>query len=336
MDINRDEVRRQLRESQREHDAVMPRFRSVLARVFDPASKVPPADRARLLSLDSVPSRRALLGGGITVAGAAVLSACTEPPKKEQLALTGTVPDSKTTTTLDPMVVAMEAQKLDLNLLRTAQSLEALAIVVYEMAISSGKVTTPDIVSAAKLFQSQHQDHRGALVAQIGQVGGVPYRNDNAGEVPAGVSADLWAQVNPGLWTSDVEPKLQDASTLTQDDIVKLATSLEDVAAETYTKLGGALSSPELRAFVMSIGGIEARHVAVLLGVTSPDDPRQQAPFAFEKTGNAVAEDDWVGTGPITKEASTTTTTSKPSGTTASSGPATTERSGSATTAGTG
>src|SRR5690349_8542641 len=92
MDINRDELGRQLRESQREHDALMPKFRSVLARVFDPDSKVSSAEKAQLLGIP----RRALLTGGATVAGAAVLAACSEPTKKTQLAQTGTIPDAKT------------------------------------------------------------------------------------------------------------------------------------------------------------------------------------------------------------------------------------------------
>jgi hypothetical protein len=322
MDINRDEVRRQLRASQREHDELMPRFRSLLARVFDHGNGADPADKARLLGIPA-PSRRALLGGGLTVAGAMALAACTEPTKKEQLAQTGTVPNDKSTTTIDPMVAAKKAAEADVTLLRTAQSVEALAIVTYGMALASGKLTTPTVSDTVKLFQSQHEDHETAIVSQIRKMGGEPYTNPDPGTPPSGVNASQWSQVNPTLWKAAVEPKLANADSLTQTDLVKLASSLEDVAAETYTKAGGTLSSPELRAFIMSVGGIEARHLAVLLGVLTADDPRAQAPFAFEKTANAAPPEAYVGAGNTSGLIVTTTTTTakaKATGSTAATG----------------
>lgn len=323
MDINRDELGRQLRESQREHAALMPKFKSVLARVFDPDNKVSSDEKAQLLGIP----RRALLGGSLTVAGATVLAACSEPTKKVQLAQTGTIPDAKTTTTIEPRKAADDAQKLDLTLLRTSQSVEALAIAAYALALSSNKLDR-DVADAVRLFQSQHRDHKGALISQIGQVGGEKYTNADAGNPPAGVSQSDWQEVNPTIWKEAVAPAIAEADKLTQASLVKLATALEDVAASTYTKLGGVLSTPDLRGFIMSIGGIEARHVAVLLGVTTPGDPRQQAPFPFQKTANAVDPEAYVGPGQILKPAQTTTTTARSTGTTTGRSTATTQRSG--------
>jgi hypothetical protein len=39
---------------------------------------------------------------------------------------------------------------------------------------------------------------------------------------------------------------------------------LEEAAAQTYVFAGGALSTPALRSTIMTIGGVEARHAAVL------------------------------------------------------------------------
>jgi len=330
MDTNNDELRRQLRDSQREHEEMMPTFRSVLARVFDPegrGERINPDDKARLLGLP----RRSLLGGGALAAGAAVLAACSEPTKKVQLAQTGTVPDPKATTTLDPRTAADEAQRLDLTLLRTAQSTEALAVAAYTLALSTNKLDQ-EVADAARLFQTQHRDHKGAIISQITTVGGEKYTNPDAGDPPAGISQSDWAEVNPYLWKATVAPVVADAGALTQDSIIKLATDLEDVAAQTYTKLGGVLSSPDLRGFIMSIGGIEARHVAVLLGVASPGDPRQQAPFPFEKTANAVPPEAYVGVGAVNKPAQITTTTARSTTTKPASTGSTTKAGGSGST----
>jgi hypothetical protein len=314
MDINRDEVRRQLRESQREHDALLPRFRELLARAFDRErdSGLQADEKARLLGMSDT-SRRALMGGGAVMLGGAILAACTEKPEKTQLAQTGTVPATESSSTT---VLASKVIDTDLTMLRTAQSIEALAVVAYGLAIDSGKVTTPSIADAARLFQTQHRDHQGALIAQIREIGGEPYSDPDAGQPPAGVSQSEWLQVNHELWDEAVAPIVADANSLTEATIVKLATELENVAAQTYTLSAGVLSTAELRAFMMSIGGIEARHVAVLLGVTDPDDPRAQVPFAFEKTSGAVDPKAYVGPGDTQNVTTTSTSSTSPPGTT--------------------
>lgn len=319
-DFSRDEVRRQLRESQREHDEMMPRFRSLLARVFDRDSDIAGHEKAVLVGVDgrALPNagRRALLGGGLTLAGAAALAACTPAPSKDQLAQTGTVPDPSTPATLSPEKATELAASTDLTLLRTAQSVEALAIVTYGLAISSGKVTTSTVADAAKLFQSQHTDHEGAFTSQIKSMGGQPYSNPDAGPAPTGVDPTQWTQVNPTLWKTAVQPAVANADALTETSILKLALLLEDTAAETYTKAGATLSTPALRAFIMSIGGTEARHAAIINGALSPDDPRQQVPFSFMKISDAVDPDAYVGSGDMANVTIRTTTTTAKSSTT--------------------
>ena len=50
----------------------------------------------------------------------------------------------------------------------------------------------------------------------------------------------------------------------TEADAVQIALDLEEAAAQTYAFAGGALSTPGLRSTIMTIGGVEARHAAVL------------------------------------------------------------------------
>jgi hypothetical protein len=64
--------------------------------------------------------------------------------------------------------------------------------------------------------------------------------------------------------------------------------------------------------FIMSIGGIEARHAAVINGVLNPDDPREQVPFPVMQISQAVDPTNYVGPGDMTNVTiKTTTTTAK-------------------------
>ena len=45
---------------------------------------------------------------------------------------------------------------------------------------------------------------------------------------------------------------------------MQIAFDLETAAAQTYVFAGGTLTVPALRSTIMTIGGIEARHAAVL------------------------------------------------------------------------
>jgi hypothetical protein len=286
MDVNRDEVRRQLIESQREHAASIPRFREMLKRLFDHDSDVSAEAKAELLG---VPSRRSFLTlGGVTVAGSAVLVGCASP-KKNQLPVTGTTeaPPSSTTTT------APGSAETDLTLLRTAQSIEVLAISAYADALKSGLLTTPAIVDAITLFKNQHSDHANLLASTIRTIGGTPF--DTA---------------NNYLDVTIVQPGL--AAAKTELEVVALATTLEDTAAQTYTLAGGVLTTSQLRAAAMSIGATEARHLTLLLGVQNLNP----VPLAFMPTRKSTPEESYIGTDGKTKKEpvppTTTTTAAKP------------------------
>jgi hypothetical protein len=50
-------------------------------------------------------------------------------------------------------------------------------------------------------------------------------------------------------------------------DVVGLAITLEDIAAETYTKNVGLVSTSDLRGLFASVAGVESQHKAILLAV---------------------------------------------------------------------
>jgi hypothetical protein len=113
MDVNRDEVRRQLREIDHESTRELPRFRESLKRIFDQDSGVSDEAKAGLLG---VPSRRTFFTvGGAAVLGSAVMVGCSTA-KKKQLTQTGTTETTAAVTT----TTAPGSEETDAILLRTA------------------------------------------------------------------------------------------------------------------------------------------------------------------------------------------------------------------------
>ncbi len=247
MDIPTDEVRRELRASQADHRATLRPFRELLLRTFDRDRPAPQAVQREVLGL---PGRRQFLQvGGMSVAMTAVLAACGSDSQQGNVPESGERPTTTTTAegttpTTDPALAG-----IDVTLLRTASSLEALAIAAYQAAIDSGQVTTPAIADVAVLFQAQHEDHLGLLVATTEDLGGTPYEDPNP------VLLEALQE------TIDAIPEADELV------IVQAAADLENVAAQTYAYAGGVLTTPELRAAIMSIGTTEARHLTLLKSV---------------------------------------------------------------------
>jgi hypothetical protein len=265
MDVNQDEVRRELRASQEDQRLAIPAWKDALARVFSPGSGVSQADKAQLLG---VPTRRqALKLGGITVIGAAVLAACGSDD--DDSSSSGGSTDDSTA----PMGGSSEgaATELDVTLLRTATSLEIAAVATYQAAIDSGLVTTAAIADAATLFQEQHQEHADLLSTATTDAGG-----------------EVYAEANPFVQENVIDPAL--AALTDEMSVVRFANELENVAAQTYAFAAGALSTPAFRQAIMTIGGVEARHAAVLSGVLA----ESQVPAAFLPTDQAVGDDAFV------------------------------------------
>ncbi|MFE9423707.1 ferritin-like domain-containing protein [Kitasatospora sp. NPDC006697] len=177
----------------------------------------------------------------------------------------------------------------DIMALQTAASIENLAVSVYQTAaglpfIKDGNKTVAAFI--AKTTQ-QHQAHAQAFNAAATQAGGQAQNNPDP---------KYKAVVDQAL------PTIQGPA-----DVVKLAITLEDVAAQTYTKNVSQVSDAQLRKLFASVAPVEAQHRATLLAVqallagnaadliTIPVDPAKLPaaagsvgfPDAFYKTDNA-------------------------------------------------
>jgi hypothetical protein len=236
MDLNQDELRRQLKAVDADNKAIMPRWRDALHRILHDEAQLTTDQKASVLGVPSPSRRQFFKVGGATIAGAAVLAACSSSNK------------SSSSTTASTAGGGAANSSMDLPLARTAASLEQLAMNTYETAAKSGLVTTAAIASAASLFHDHHMAHRDALNAAIGGLGGK--------QITAAADA------NQAVYAAVVKPALDKAKT--EADVVALALSLELSAAQTYAYASGGLSTPALRSTIMTIGGIEARHAAIL------------------------------------------------------------------------
>jgi hypothetical protein len=246
MDLNRDELRRELRAIDQDNRDAMPRWRAALRRIVGGGTDLTTDETAAVLGVPA-PGRRQLFKlGGATLVGAAVLAACGDDDDSS-----GAAGGSSSTTSGDGGG--------DLALARTAASLEKLAVDTYQTAADSGLVTTAAIGSTAMLFQQHHQDHLDALNGAIRAVGGT--------EV---------TEQNQAVFEALVQPAVAAASS--EADVVQLALDLESAAAQTYVFAGGALSVPDLRSTIMTIGGIEARHAAILQVVAQAMPPASVFP----------------------------------------------------------
>jgi hypothetical protein len=239
MEFSHDEVRRQLASSHRAQRHALPTWREALKRTFDADQATTEQEKARLLGLAD---RRGFLRiGGVAIAMSAVLAACGDDAADEQLPVTGTFPPSPG----EPLTAPPGSEALDLNLLRTAQSIEVLAVQTYQQALDSDLVTTTAVADAAGLFQEHHEQHGDAIASVIEGLGGEPYDDPN-----------------PFLERTVVGPAVEVLAT--EEEVVALAVTLENTAAQTYVFAAEVLTTPQLRQGVMTIGAVEARHLAAL------------------------------------------------------------------------
>ena len=138
-------------------------------------------------------------------------------------------------------------------LARTAASLENLAVTLYGVALGTSDAAKlpaditfdPAVVDAAKLFQMHHQAHADALNSVLTEAG-----------------QEKYTKPNDYVFKNVVAPKLP--SLTSQDAVVQFALDVENIAAGTYAYAASVLSTAELRATIMSIGGVESRHAAAL------------------------------------------------------------------------
>ena len=137
----------------------------------------------------------------------------------------------------------------DVMALQTAASIENLAISVYQTAATLPFIKNGNKTVAAFIAKTttQHQAHAKAFNAAATQAGG---------KAQSEADAKYAAVVKKAL------PTIK-----TPADVVALAITLEDVAAQTYTKNVGQVSSAQLRKLFASVAPVEAQHRSTLLAV---------------------------------------------------------------------
>jgi hypothetical protein len=254
MEISSDHLRREAAATEVEHRRAMIRMREAVRRVFGGDRRVS-AQTKRDFALDGINRRRFIQIGGVTIASAAILAACSDSDDGDDMSSgSGDGGDQD----------GVQASDTDIMILRTASSLEELAVVVYQTAIDSGLVTTMAVADAAQLFQSQHREHAALFEGATEDAGG-----------------EAFIEPNPAVM-SQLQPAI-DALT-DEAGVVTLAFDLETVAAQTYQSAVGAFTDASFNVATMSVGGVEARHAAVLAQVLN----QPPVPVAFQVTDQAV------------------------------------------------
>jgi len=171
-------------------------------------------------------ARKGALAGGLGAALAAVL-----------VAPAGAAKGSK------------KKNRVDVQMLQTASSIEILAIATYEAALTLPFISggNPVIVKFAETTKMQHDEHRKGFQAQTKTLGGKVQSDPNAKYVPIVEAA---------------KPTLK-----TPLDVVKLAATLEQVATETYLADLPMFVDTRSRAYTASVMGVECQHLATLRAV---------------------------------------------------------------------
>ena len=261
--MNYDNIRREARATNAEHRESMPPFASAMSRFLDRDTRS--YDETSSVLLGGLTRRSLFRVGGVTVAGAALFAACgsDDDDAASTTGATGAPAATESAGTMAPgtTVAAMSG---DVVLLRTISSLENLAVAAYQIAIDSGLVTTAAVGDAAKLFQSHHMEHAQFFQAATKNAGGEPFTEANAA---------VLAQLQPTI------DALKD-----EQGVLMLALDLERAAAASYQSGVGVVTDYTLNKALMSVGGVEARHAAVLAGVLATNP----VPRAFGTTEGAV------------------------------------------------
>ncbi len=153
---------------------------------------------------------------------------------------------------------------LDVQILQTASSLEALAVATYAVALGEGpdKANAPaakavaginvpsakaTVAAFAKETQRQHNEHKAAFQAQTTALGGKAQDAPNPKFLPVVGSADL-----------STAPKLVD-----------FAATLEKVATDTYLLNLTMLQDQRSKGIMASVMAVESQHLATLRAVSA-------------------------------------------------------------------
>ena len=235
MEIDDTRLRDLLQQSQDLHSDAMTASHDALDELVEHGQDARRAGNDELLAaipVDEVHRRNTLLGG---------------LPKTGVLAAAG----------LGTAMVALLAtpafadKAMDVQMLQTAASIENLAVATYDTALTLDFIGGASANAVVKAFvqktKEQHLQHAEAFNAAATRLGG------KAQDQPDPVLLDVVNNAKPSL-TGPAE-------------VVELAISLEDGAAQTYVANTGAYANKNARSVAASIMGVEAQHVAILLAV---------------------------------------------------------------------
>lgn len=226
-----DAFRRALAEADAAHRAAMPAFGALLAPPTGPGAAGVDRPAAR-----RVADRRTFLRAGGLVAVGAALAAC------------GGGDDDSGDGAFDVAATGRSGPVAgDLDLTVAAARIERTVVAAYAAVIET---RGPDLEAAglaetALLLRDHHREHAGALDGLLA---------DN------GVGPDAEDVHFAGL----VVPDADAMASMAVSELVALARGLEDRATQTYLTSVPRLTVPALRQALMSIGAVEARHVAAL------------------------------------------------------------------------
>ena len=139
-------------------------------------------------------------------------------------------------------------QPTDIKILQTAASLENLAVATYAAALTLPFIKSNAVVAKfATTTMGQHKEHGSAFNAQAKTLGGKEQTGTNPKYTPV---------------VEQMKPTLTDAA-----KVVTLATTLEQVATETYLADLALLDDTTTKALVASVMGVESQHLATLRAV---------------------------------------------------------------------
>jgi hypothetical protein len=145
----------------------------------------------------------------------------------------------------------------DLKLVNAARALELAMVAGYTRVVS---LLGPDAAPLGNQILAQEQAHATGLGTVVGDLGGTP---------PAPKS------------DADYERILGLGALRNQNDALKFAEDLEQMAIFSYESAIPPLTNGDLRATFVQIAANEAQHSSIVVGVQSGNDPAKQAPEAF-------------------------------------------------------
>ncbi|MBW3580521.1 MAG: ferritin-like domain-containing protein [Actinobacteria bacterium] len=142
--------------------------------------------------------------------------------------------------------------QLDIQILQTAASLENLAVSTYKAALGlRGFDANATVVAFAQTTMSQHAEHGQAFNAQAVNLGGQAQNEVN----------------QPGQAVVDAAELTDASGQANYPGIVELASTLEQVATQTYVQNTSMLEDGTAKELMASIMGVEAQHLATLRAV---------------------------------------------------------------------